>query len=84
MLDSLAEMELVERRRSDRDRRVVTCTLTPHGSELITARRAQLEQRWNAALARFSTQELTTAAKVVDRLRGLYDELAATPNDTRA
>lgn len=75
LLDSLAEMGLVERTRSERDRRVVTCTLTVRGRELMAARRAQFEPRWHAALAEFSTQELTTAAAVLDRLRGLFDDL---------
>jgi MarR family transcriptional regulator, organic hydroperoxide resistance regulator len=75
MLDSLAEMGLVERTRSERDRRVVTCTLTTRGRELITERRAHFERRWHAALADFSTQDLTTAAAVIDRLRALYDDL---------
>jgi DNA-binding MarR family transcriptional regulator len=75
LLDSLAEMGLVERTRSERDRRVVTCTLTPYGRELITERHARFEQLWHAALAEFSTQDLTTAAAVVDRLRVLYDNL---------
>jgi len=75
MLDSLAEMGLVERTRSERDRRVVTCTLTTRGRTLITERRAHFEQRWHAALAGFSTQELTTAAEVIDRLRALWDDL---------
>jgi DNA-binding MarR family transcriptional regulator len=75
MLDSLVEMGLVERTRSERDRRVVTCTLTVHGRELTTARRAQFEQRWHAALAAFSTAELKTAAAVIDQLRSIYDEL---------
>ena len=75
MLDTLAEMGLVERARSERDRRVVTCTLTTSGRELITERRAHFEQRWHAALAQFSTQDLTTAAAVIDRLRALYDDL---------
>jgi DNA-binding MarR family transcriptional regulator len=75
MLDSLAEMGLVERTRSERDRRVVTCTLTTRGRELITERRAQFEQRWHAALAEFSTSDLNTAAAVIDRLRALYDDL---------
>jgi DNA-binding MarR family transcriptional regulator len=74
LLDSLAEMGLVERTRSERDRRVVTCSLTTRGRELITERRAQFEQRWHAALAQFSTRDLTTAAAVVDRLRALFDE----------
>ncbi|MDX6451291.1 MAG: hypothetical protein QOH16_1340 [Gaiellaceae bacterium] len=76
MLDGLAEMGLVERTRSDRDRRVVNCTLTTHGRELLTKRRAHLEQGWQRALAGFSTQDLATAAAVLDRLRALYDDLS--------
>ena len=64
LLDSLAEMGLVERTRSERDRRVVTCTLTTRGRELITARRVLFEQRWQTALADFSAKEIATAAAV--------------------
>jgi len=76
MLDSLAEMGLVERTRSERDRRVVDCSLTIHGRELLTKRRALLEQRWQTELAVFSTQELATAAAVLERLHALYDDLS--------
>jgi DNA-binding MarR family transcriptional regulator len=79
MLDSLAKMGLVERTRSERDRRVVTCALTTRGRELSTARRAHFEERWHAALAQFSTQDLTAAAAVIDRLRTLFDDLGTGP-----
>jgi DNA-binding MarR family transcriptional regulator len=81
MLDGLAEMGLVERSRSERDRRVVNCSLTIHGRELLTARRAHLEQRWQTELAEFSTQDLATAAAVLDRLRALYDDLSTDAHD---
>jgi DNA-binding MarR family transcriptional regulator len=84
MLDSLVETGLVERTRSERDRRIVTCTLTRHGRELVTARRAQFEQRWHAALAEFTTAELTTAAEVMDRLHGLFDGLDTAARDDAA
>jgi DNA-binding MarR family transcriptional regulator len=77
MLDSLTAMGLVERSRSERDRRVVTCTLTAHGRELITHKRAHFEQRWQQALARFDAGELATAAAVIDQLRTLYEDLDA-------
>jgi DNA-binding MarR family transcriptional regulator len=77
MLDNLVEMGLVERTRSESDRRVVTCTLTARGRELITARRAHFDQRWHAALAGFSTHDLTTAATVIDRLHTLFDDIGA-------
>jgi DNA-binding MarR family transcriptional regulator len=75
MLDSLAAMGLVERTRSERDRRVVTCALTRRGGELVASKRVHFEQRWEAALARFSTRELATAAAVIGELRALYDHL---------
>jgi DNA-binding MarR family transcriptional regulator len=77
LLDSLAEMGLVERTRSENDRRVVTCTLTTHGRDLVAERRARFEQRWQAALAQFSDPDLSTAASVIDRLRVLFEEIDA-------
>jgi DNA-binding MarR family transcriptional regulator len=76
MLDGLAEMGLVERTRSERDRRVVNCSLTTRGRELLTDRRAHLERRWHAELAGFSNEDLATAAAVLDRLRALYEYLS--------
>jgi DNA-binding MarR family transcriptional regulator len=76
LLDGLAEMGLVERTRSERDRRVVTCRLTTRGRALLTERREHIERRWQTALAEFSNQDLATAAAVLDRLRALYDDLS--------
>lgn len=75
MLDGLTAMGLVKRVRSERDRRVVSCSLTEPGRELITQRRIHVEQRWHESLAEFSTRELTAAAAVIERLRAFYDEL---------
>jgi DNA-binding MarR family transcriptional regulator len=76
MLDGLVAIGLVERVRSDRDRRVVTCSLTTRGKELVAERRAHFERRWRRALADFDTSELATAAAVFERLREMFDELA--------
>jgi DNA-binding MarR family transcriptional regulator len=75
-LDSLAEIGLIERTRSERDRRVVNRTLTTRRRELLTERHARPEQRRQAELAEFSTQERATAAAVLDRLRAHYDNLS--------
>ena len=75
MLDSLASMGLVERNRSERDRRIVTCSLTGRGHEVIAERRGHIEDCWAAALAEFSTRELTVAMAVIDRLRAMFDDL---------
>ncbi len=79
MLDSLVTMGLVERTRSERDRRVVTCALTTRGRELITERRALFEQRWHTALAEFSVKDIATATAVIDQLRSFYDGLDTNP-----
>jgi MarR family transcriptional regulator, organic hydroperoxide resistance regulator len=82
MLDGLAAAGLVTRERSQRDRRVVLTSLTDRGRDLVEERRARYEPRWRAALAEFSDGDLMVAARVLDRLRGLFDELAAERGET--
>jgi DNA-binding MarR family transcriptional regulator len=76
MLDGLAAAGLVERVRSEQDKRVVLTSLTARGEELIEAKRAIYETRWRAALAEFDDHELASATAVLDRIRELFDELA--------
>jgi DNA-binding MarR family transcriptional regulator len=75
MLDRLADAGLVERSRSDRDRRVVVCRLTGGGRERCEAHRAKVEPLWTEALSAYSVEELAAAAAVLDSLRGLFDRL---------
>jgi MarR family transcriptional regulator, organic hydroperoxide resistance regulator len=77
MLDSLAGAGLVTRVRSDQDRRVVLTSLTDRGRELVEERRARFEPRWLAAMDGVSERDLLITAGVLDRLRELFDELAA-------
>jgi DNA-binding MarR family transcriptional regulator len=79
MLDHLAAAGLVERVRSDRDKRVVLTSLTERGHELVAARRARFEARWQAALADFADDELRAAAAVLDRIGKMFDDYAAGP-----
>jgi DNA-binding MarR family transcriptional regulator len=76
MLDSLAAAGLVDRTRSEHDKRIVLTSLTARGQALIEQRRASYEPRWAAALGEFSEAELVAAAKVLDAVRGMFDELA--------
>jgi len=76
MLDSMVAAGLVERFRSDRDRRVVLTALTERGRAHVEARRARIEPRLRAVLDGFTDEELGTAAAVLDRLRDLFDDLA--------
>lgn len=76
MLEGLATAGLVERHRSDRDRRVVHTSLTGSGRGLVEERRARFEPRFRAALEPFSEDELVIAAAVLERLRGVFEEIA--------
>jgi DNA-binding MarR family transcriptional regulator len=86
MLEGLSAAGLVERERSDRDRRVVLTSLTDSGRGLVEERRARFEPRFRAALEPFGEDELVTAAAVLERLRALFEEIAdergAQPEDT--
>jgi DNA-binding MarR family transcriptional regulator len=75
MLDSLAAAGLVERTRSEQDKRIVLTSLTTRGKRLIEERRARYEPPWRAALSEFSEEELQTAAAVLDSVRRMFDEL---------
>jgi DNA-binding MarR family transcriptional regulator len=72
-LDHLAELGLVERVRSETDRRVVLNRLTPAGRERFEAKRAALEERWKEALADLSADQLSQAAQVLRRMADVLD-----------
>ena len=74
MLDHLEADGLVERVRSNRDKRVVLTSLTDRGRELVEERRARFEARWLQALADFDSEQLENAAAVLDRLAMMFDE----------
>lgn len=76
MLEGLAAAGLVERHRSDRDRRVVFTSLTDGGRGLVEERRARFEPRFRAAMEEFSEHDLLVAASVLDGLRDFFEELA--------
>lgn len=75
MLDNLERDGIVERRRSDNDRRVVVVTLTDAGQALLEKRRDHWRERGARALAGLSDEQLEAAADVMHRMAGLLDEL---------
>jgi DNA-binding MarR family transcriptional regulator len=75
MLDALAAEGLVNRTRSAEDRRVVLTTLTERGTKLVEERRARFEPQWREAFDGFSSEELMTAARVMDAMRYLFDRI---------
>ncbi len=77
MLDHLAESGHVERVRSETDRRVVVSRLTEQGRAKIAAKRAAWQERWQGALGDLSERDLRAAARVLERLGAMFDEVSA-------
>lgn len=75
MLESLEAAGLVTRTRSAEDRRVVHTVLTEQGAAVVEGRQRDMEERWKVALAEFSVSELTTAAKILDRIADMVETL---------
>jgi DNA-binding MarR family transcriptional regulator len=75
MLDTLSAAGLVERSRSERDRRVVTVSLTPEGRRRRARKEAELLEKWREALSDFDPDELEAATRVLARVGAYLDEL---------
>jgi MarR family transcriptional regulator, organic hydroperoxide resistance regulator len=75
MLDHLERDGIVERRRSDHDRRVVVVTLTASGRALLDEKRARWRARGREALEGVSDEHLHAAADVMRRTAGMLDDL---------
>jgi DNA-binding MarR family transcriptional regulator len=73
MLDALAAAGLVERERSEHDKRIVLSSLTERGSGLVGEYKLMWEARWREALAEFDDDQLRTAASVLTRLQEMFD-----------
>jgi DNA-binding MarR family transcriptional regulator len=81
MLDRLADGGLVERVRSEQDRRIVVSRLSPAGRAVCEQRRAAIEPLWRDMLQSFTAGELHTAAAVLDRLTELFERLGDNRDD---
>jgi DNA-binding MarR family transcriptional regulator len=75
MLETLANTGLVERNRSEQDRRVVTTRLTPEGRRRVTEKQGKLLEKWADMLTGFDEQELEAASRVIGRIGEYFDDL---------
>jgi DNA-binding MarR family transcriptional regulator len=75
MLDQLAACGVVERTRSERDRRVVTNRLTDEGRRRLDAKEELHAKKWRQTFAELDRDELLAGAAVLERLSRLYDDL---------
>jgi DNA-binding MarR family transcriptional regulator len=74
MLDNLCAAELVERSRSESDRRLVVVKLTKGGKRKVEARKALWRRRWEEALEGLDEEELRVAGRVLDRIGDIFTE----------
>lgn len=74
MLDHLTEAGLIERTRSEADRRIVVVKVTRRGKRKVEARKALWQSRWQAALEGIDDDELHVAARVLERVHGIFCE----------
>jgi DNA-binding MarR family transcriptional regulator len=74
MLDHLGEADLVERTRSDEDRRIVVVKLTRRGRRKVEARKALWQQRWQEAMEGLDDDELRVASRVLERIGTIFCE----------
>jgi MarR family transcriptional regulator, organic hydroperoxide resistance regulator len=74
MLDKLSEADLIERTRSESDRRLVLVKLTRRGRRKVEARKAVWQRRWQEALEGVDDAELQVAARVLERIGGIFGE----------
>jgi DNA-binding MarR family transcriptional regulator len=79
ILDALQRRGIVERTRSDEDRRAVAVSLTQLGGELFEAQQEWLRGRQRLFYASLPPAERTLAPDLLLRVAALIDELAAGP-----
>ncbi len=77
MLDNLCASDLVERTRSEADRRLVVVKLTRRGRRKVEARKAIWQHRWQEALEGIDEDELRTATVVLGRISNIFVERPA-------
>jgi DNA-binding MarR family transcriptional regulator len=73
LLDQLEQDGMVQRRRSEEDRRLVVVSLTPRGSELLAQKRQLWRGCWQEATADLPARDVEAAATVMRRLARMFD-----------
>ncbi|MDW5597262.1 MarR family transcriptional regulator [Conexibacter stalactiti] len=73
MLDQLEQEGMVQRRRSDEDRRLVVVSLTPRGSKLLEQKRATWRRCWQEAVSDLPERDIVAAAAVMRRMARMID-----------
>jgi DNA-binding MarR family transcriptional regulator len=75
MLDHLVQCGHVERVRSESDRRVVVCRLTPSGRQKIEVKRNAWQERWQRGLDGVEVADLRATTEVLERLGAVFEDV---------
>ena len=75
VLDDLDRAALIDRCRSETDRRQVLVSLSAKGKALLSARQRLWESRFGVGLEGLEDREVITAATVIGRVAALLDEV---------
>jgi DNA-binding MarR family transcriptional regulator len=75
MLDQLQGHGIVERRRSDQDKRICMISLTDKGRTIVDEERSKWVARWDEGLRGLSEEELLAALAAMQRISHLLDGL---------
>ncbi len=84
MLDQLEAANIVQRRRSTEDRRVCNVSLTAEGWQLLEGKLAEWQVTWEERMAGISDEELESAVRVLERITGIFDSVAARSGEQAA
>ena len=74
LIDRLARRDLIQRLRTDGDRRVVVLSPTRHGAALVHSTLPRVMQTWNGILRSFETDEVHLLVSFLQRLEELEVE----------
>lgn len=73
MLDQLEQQGMVERRRSETDRRLVVVSLTAQGRALLEHKRANWLAHWDEAMSDLPEAEIRSGIEVLHRMARMFD-----------
>lgn len=75
LLDQLEQEGMVQRRRSEQDRRLVHVSLTPQGRALLSEKRAVWRGCWQQAFADVDDRDVAAAGEAMRRMARMFDAL---------
>ncbi|ADB51717.1 MarR family winged helix-turn-helix transcriptional regulator [Conexibacter woesei] len=75
LLDQLEHEGMVQRRRSEQDRRLVVVSLTPQGRALLSEKRAIWQRCWQQAFADLDDRDVAAAGEAMRRMARMFDSI---------